>query len=192
MNRLLLPLILILISTPASALLRFTPAGDTPIDDVKILGVTIVDQDVATVRQLLWDIGGFLQAKSTLRQKNIDKFFPVSQIRDTYYIEFRYNPDGDVHTVTRQFRYSSSSYNNRLFPILTREIAAEIASQIGQPTKVVRKSWGSGPSYNSYIWEGEKITVTVDREGSDFYGNIFVRYRNKVDPFARSNGAKKR
>jgi len=176
--------IFLIIGFPTQANLKFSPEGKTPIDEVKILGVTVVDQDVMTVRKLLFDLGGFSQAKSTLRQKNIDKFYPVSQIRDSYYIEFKYNAEGQVHTVTRLLRYVSAGYNNRLFPIRTREIASEIASQIGQPTKIVRKSWGSGPSYNSYIWEGEKIIVTIDREGSDYYGNIFVRYNNKVDPFA--------
>lgn len=163
----------------------FKEVGDTPIDNVKILGVRIVDQKVETVRQLLWDLGGFLQAKSTLKQKNVDKFFTWSQIKDSYYIEFRYNPAGNVTLVKRLFRYASPLYHNKLHPIDTREVAREIVAQIGLPTQIVRKSWGAGPSYNSYLWDSEKVKVTVDREGSDYYGNIFVEYKNKIDPFAR-------
>lgn len=165
----------------------FSDIGTTPIDEVELLGVKLVNQEFRTVRQLLWDLGGFRQAKSTLYQKNVDKFFPISQIRDSYYIEFRYNPQGRVTQVKRMFRYATPSYHNRLHPIRTWEVAEEIVSQIGLPTRIKRKSWGAGPSYNSYIWESEQITVTVDREGSDYYGNIYVEYINKVDPYARDN-----
>lgn len=184
----LILLTLSIYSLPSQAV-KFKNAGSLPIDDVKILGVKIVGQEVKVVRQLLWDIGGFKQAASTLRQGNIDKFFTYSQSKDSYYIEFRYNPQGKVTKVKRMFRYISTQYNNRLTPINTRDVAREIAAQIGEPTKTVRKSWGAGPSYNSYIWESDNIIVVVDREGSDYYGNIFVEYKNKINPYERSSEA---
>lgn len=155
-----------------------------PIKDVTLLGLKLTESNQDKVRTQLWDIGGFLQAKSTIKQRNVDKFFAWSNIRDSYYVEFRYNNAGDIHSAKRLYRALSIEHSNLRTPLRTREVAIKLIEQIGQPTQIIRKGWGGSPSYPSFIWEDEQVTVILDREGSEIYGNIFVQYIVKnVDPF---------
>ena len=154
------------------------------VKDVSFLGMKLLEQDLNGVRNQLWNIGGFLQDPSTTKQRNIDKFFTWSNIRDSYYVEFRYDNAGKVASAMRLYRPESILNANKRTPIETRDIALEIIAQIGQPTQVIRKGWGGSPSYRSYIWKDDELTVIVDREGSEIYGNVFVKYIvNKVDPY---------
>lgn len=173
----ILTLIIALISPVSSA-------AATPVKDVTLLGLKLVDLNQDKVRNQLWNIGGFLQAKSTIKQRNLDKFFAWSNIRDSYYVEFRYNSTGKVHSVKRLYRSLSIEHSNLRTPLKTREVARKLIPKIGQPTQVIRKSWGGSPSYPSFIWEDDQVKVILDREGSEIYGNIFVKYIIKnVDPF---------
>lgn len=154
------------------------------VKDTPFLGLKLVGQDLNGVRNQLWDIGGFLQDRSTVRQRNVDKFFAWSNIRDSYYVEFRYNNAGKVVSAKRLYRPNSILNANKRTPIETRDVALGIIAQAGQPTQVIRKGWGGSPSYRSYIWKDDDLTIIVDREGSEIYGNVFVEYIvNQQDPF---------
>lgn len=154
-----------------------------PIDQITFLGLTLTDNDLDSVRKQLWDIGGFKQAKSTKRQRNIDKFFTWSRMRDSYYVEFRYDNAGKITSAFRLFRPQSILFENRRTPISTKAVAQTIVKQIGQPTGIVRKGWGGSPDYTAYIWQNDQLTVEVDREGSERYGNVFIRYTVNRDPY---------
>ena len=147
-----------------------------PLNKVEFLGLNLVQANLNTVRSHLWDIGGFLQAKSTVKQRNIDKFFPWSTIRDSYHITFQYNHAGDVVSVKRVYRPYSLVNNNKRSPINTKDVALKLIADLGQPTQTVRKGWGGGLSYPSYTWQDETMKISVDREGSEKLGNVFIEY----------------
>jgi len=155
-----------------------------PIKEVKILGISPIKATLDSVRKHLWDIGGFLQSRSSLPQSNIDKFFTWSRIRDSYYVTFRYDHAGRVTSIERLYRPESILESNKRTDIQTQDVAKKIMAKIGPPTQIIRKSWGGMPSYLSYIWKDDEMTVIIDRQGSDPLGNIFVKYIvNKVDPY---------
>lgn len=154
-----------------------------PIDQITFLGLTLTDNDLDSVRQQLWDIGGFKQADSTKRQRNLDKFFTWSRMRDSYYVEFRYDNAGKITSAYRLFRPQSILFENRRTPISTKAVAQTIVKQIGPPTRIIRKGWGGSPDYTAYIWQNDQLKVEVDREGSERYGNVFIRYTVNRDPY---------
>lgn len=155
-----------------------------PLAQVTLLGIELATANLNQVREQLWDIGGFMQARSTVRQRNIDKFFTWSRIRDSYYVEFRYNNSGNVTSVKRLYRPYSIEHQNRRSAITTDEVAEKLSADLGQPF-MVRKGWGGSLSYSSYRWEDDKIQVLIDREGGEQLGNVFVQYTIKEQsPYA--------
>lgn len=149
------------------------------LEDITFLGAKLIEQDLNSMRKLLWKTGGFMQARSTIRQKNIDKFFPWSNLRDSYYIECRYTPEGKLSSLYRLYRPSSLELNNRRSGITTQEAAQLIQKKVKQAPIVITKSWGGSGTYRAYIWENDKIKITVDRQGSERWGNVFVLYQIK-------------
>lgn len=149
------------------------------LNETEFLGLKLAEANINSVRSHLWDVGGFLQAKSTVKQRNIDKFYPWSTIRDSYYISFEYNHAGNVVSVTRLYRPYSTELNNKRSAITTKEVALKFISEYGQPTAIQTKGWGGSPSYPSFIWENEMLRILIDREGSELYGNVFIRYEIK-------------
>ncbi len=149
------------------------------LKETEFLGLKLADADINSVRSHLWNVGGFLQAKSTVKQRNVDKFFPWSTIRDSYHVTFRYNHAGNLVTALRLYRPYSLKNVNKRSQINTKEIALKLIPELGQPTGVQRKSWGGMPSYLSYIWQDEDMKIEVDREGSEYLGNVFVKYTVK-------------
>jgi len=69
-------------------------AETTSVSSINVLGMNLIQADITSVRSQLWSIGGYLQAKDSIKQHNYDKFFPWSTMRDSYYILFRYNSCG--------------------------------------------------------------------------------------------------
>ncbi len=159
-------------------------AEKTPASELKVLGLSLIEADITSVRSHLWDIGGYLQAKSSVKQHNYDKFFPWSTMRDSYYILFRYNHAGKITSVKQLYRPSSIEQNNRRTVIKTRDIALPIIQKLGPPTQVQTKGWGGTLSYRAYTWQDDKVTITIDREGGEKLGNIFVQYTVHIhDPY---------
>lgn len=150
-----------------------------PLKEVEFLGLKLTEANINSVRSHLWDIGGFLQAKSTIRQRHIDKFYPWSTIRDSYYVTFHYNHAGNVVSVIRMYRPYSTEQSNKRSPIDTKDVAIELSSLLGKPSSIIRKGWGGGPSYPSYIWQDDDMKISVDREGSEIFGNVFIKYEVK-------------
>lgn len=158
---------------------------NTELGEIRVLGLELAKADLDSVRKHLWDIGGFMQAETTIRQRNIDKFYPWSRLRDSYYLEFRYNHAGKVTSYKRLYRPYSTEHNNRRTAVTTREVALKLIPKMGQPTQTVRKGWGGTHAYSSFRWEDDKMRVVIDREGSDQLGNVFVEYTIKNEsPYA--------
>ncbi len=160
-----------------------TKPADAPntdaLNQATFLGAKILDQDLNSIRKLLWNHGGFIQAKSTVRQKNIDKFFPWSNLRENYYIECRYTPEGKLSSLYQLYRPSSLLFNNQRDGVTTDQVARVLQAQFKIPPKVKTKSWGGTGTYRAYYWENDKIKITVDRQGSERLGNVFVLYQIK-------------
>ncbi len=171
-----LPLIFCLIFSPP----LLYSAESTTTSNIKVLGINLIQADITSVRSQLWSIGGYLQAKDSVKQHNYDKFFPWSTMRDSYYIIFRYNHVGKITSVKRLYRPYSIKQSNRRTAITTREVARSLIQELGTPTKIQTKGWGGSLGYRAYIWQNEKITITVDREGGEKLGNIFVQYTVKT------------
>lgn len=162
-------------------------AADETVDlrTITVVGIEPANVDIPQVREHLLSIGGFKQARSTIRQGNIDKFFTWSRIRDSYYLEFRYNHKGSVTSVKRLYRPYSTENSNRRTPISTKEVALKLIEQAGQPNRMLRKGWGGTLTYSSYEWEDDSIKIVVDREGGERLGNVFVEYIVKNEsPYA--------
>ena len=166
---------------------QLTWAADDPTDlkSVTVLGINPAEFNKIKVHEHLWNIGGFMQARSTFKQRNVDKFFAWSRIRDSYYLEVRYNPIGNVTSIKRLYRPYSTEHVNKHSPISTKEVAVKLIEQAGQPNRMVRKGLGGSLAYSSYEWEDDNIKIVVDREGSDKLGNVFVEYIVKNEsPYA--------
>ena len=157
--------------------------NSSAIEEVTFLGIKMVGAKRDKIIDHLWAIGGFTQARSSMKKRGFDRFFSNYRLRDSYFIEFRYTSSKELVSAKRLFRPQSTLYKNRHDAIQTQQVASDIVQQIGQPTRVERKSWGGTPSYNAYIWENDQIKVTVDREGSEVLGNVFVLYEVKTDPY---------
>ncbi len=159
-------------------------AVTTPVSQVKFLGLELLSADVESVRSHFWDIGGFSQARATVRQRNVDKFFSWSRIRDSYYVQFRYNPSGKVISVKRLYRPYSQNSGQPNNEIHSGDIALELMQMIGPPTRILKKGWGSSQKYSAYTWQDEKLTIKIDREGGSKLGNTYIEYTvNTNDPF---------
>jgi hypothetical protein len=159
-------------------------AETVPASELKVLGISLIKADMTQVRSQLWDIGGYLQAKSSVKQHNYDKFFPWSTMRDSYYILFRYNHAGKITSVKRLYRPYSIEQSNRRSAIKTRDIARSLIQKLGQPTQIQTKGWGGTLSYRAYTWQDDKVTITIDREGGEKLGNIFIQYTVNIhDPY---------
>lgn len=156
----------------------------TPVSEVRVLGLNLIESDPKSVRKHLQALGGFLQAKSTIKQTNIDKFFPWSNQRDSYHIIFRYNASGKITSVKRLYRPYSLEVANKRSAIATKDIAQSLIQQLGQPNTVIRKGWGGTQKYHAYTWKDDKVTIRVDREGSERLGNVFIEYIVNIhDPY---------
>ena len=155
-----------------------------PISQIEFLGLELITANLNTVRSHLWDIGGFLQAKTTVRQRNLDKFFTWSNIRDSYYVLFRYNNSGKVTSVKRLYRPYSQESAHPNNEIQTRDIALQLIQKVGQPTSIIKKGWGGSQKYPAYTWQDDRVTIKVDREGNTKLGNVFIEYIIDInDPF---------
>lgn len=177
-KQLLLSITLLIFSITA-----FSAETPAPLDEVKFLGIKVVGAKRDQIVEHMWAIGGFSQARSSMKKKGFDRFFTKYRMRDSYFIDFRYTAQKELVSVKRLFRPQSTVYQNRRDAIQTRQVALDLIEQIGQPTQIQRKSWGGTPSYDAYIWENDNIKVTVDREGSEILGNVFVLYEIKTDPY---------
>ena len=173
----ILLVILILMSFPVNSIDEQEINAD--LANTEFLGLKLAEADINSVRSHLWDIGGFMQAKDTIRQRNIDKFYPWSTIKDSYYIIFKYNHAGKVVSVKRLYRPYSTENRNSRDTIKTRQVALRLIKSLGQPTNINRKGWGGTPSYLSYMWQDENMKVVIDREGGEYFGNIFIEYTIK-------------
>ncbi|MDY0137895.1 MAG: hypothetical protein RBS36_12065 [Thiomicrospira sp.] len=151
--------------------------------EARLLGIKLLEADMDKVREQLSNLGGFQQERATLNHRNLDKFFTRSNLRDSYYVEFRYDANGKVISAKRLLRRSGLKYRNDYADLQTEDVARDLVKTFGQPHAVERKSRDGAPTYPAYIWRDEQLVIRIDRVGSDRYGPIFISYELQRDPF---------
>lgn len=155
-----------------------------PIDQVTIMGINPLKHSLNSVRRHLWSIGGFKQAAFSVRKRNVDKFFTVTRATESYYLEFFYDNAGKITSIYQLYRPVSYRFSESKSALTTRDIAKDIQQQIGEPTHIQTKGQSGSPNYAAYIWQDDKITVKIDREDNDAFGNIYVQYTvNQRNPY---------
>lgn len=152
-------------------------------EPVTLVGIDLLSADQTSVRTHLRQIGGFQQQRATFSHPNVDKFFPVSNLRDSYYIEFRYDANGQIVSAKRLYRRSGLRLINEYRDLTTQDLARLLANELGQPPQVRRKQHEGNPSYPSYIWQKDEITITLEHQGNNSMHPIFVEYTLARDPF---------
>jgi hypothetical protein len=153
------------------------------LDQIRFLGLDLFKVDQTQVRQHLRDVGGFRQERATFSHPNVDKFFPVSNLRDSYYIEFRYDANGQIVSAKRLYRRSGRHSINEFRDLTTQDLAKKLASELGQPPLMSRKQREGNASYPTYSWQTDEITIKIDHQGSNPLQPIFVEYTLARDPF---------
>lgn len=159
------------------------PGTEGTPDGATLFGVALNGAVRDLINTQIKDIGGLRESRSTQLENNFDKYYPSFRKRQLYYVEFHYTPDGQLYSAKELFRPVSTRFENRLSPITTRQVAQKLSERIGQPSRIVRKTAEGTLDYNAYIWNGDKLKITVDRVGSEIYGNVFVLYQVKINPY---------
>lgn len=157
-------------------------AAEKPVlvKDVTLLGMKLRVMNTDQVREQMRLLGGFLEARTTVRQFNVDIFYPWSRKRDVYKLEFHYDPNGRFQWAEQLYRYSPHKQiltHNKMTPITTEEVVQQLQQQLGPPqTKQWRSCCGT-PGYFRYEWQDDTMTVVVDRVDGDPLKPVFVLYR---------------
>ena len=157
--------------------------AQTAPEQAELLGIKLTEADMKSVRAHLNNLGGFKQDRATADHHNMDKFFAYSNLRDSYYVQFRYDANGKVVSAKRLLRRSGNHFNNDYRDVETQQVARQLIETYGQPNQVIRKSLNGLPSYASFVWQDDEVRITVDRVGSDRYAPIFIEYEVSTDPF---------
>ncbi len=152
----------------------------TAVKDVTLLGLKLRTANTNDVHEHFFRLGGFLQARSTVRQFTMDVFYPWSRERQLYRLAFHYDPNGRFQWAEQRFRISPHKQtltHNRMTPITTDEIARQLVEQLGEPQQKQWRQWGGMPGYYRYEWRDEAMTVVVDHTDGDPLAPVFVLYR---------------
>ncbi|HEY9018982.1 hypothetical protein [Thiomicrospira sp.] len=157
--------------------------AQTPPQQAELLGIKLTEADMNSVRVHLRNLGGFKQDRATADHRNMDKFFAYSNLRDSYYVQFRYDANGKVVSAKRLLRRSGTHFNNDYRDLETQQVARQLIEVYGQPNQVIRKSLNGLPSYASFVWQDDAMRITIDRVGSDRYAPIFIEYEVNTDPY---------
>lgn len=160
----------------------YSASNTEKINNASFFGIKILESNVDSVKTQLWNIGGFTQARSTQNKRAIDKFFISYQARDSYYIKFRYTSNGKLISAKRLYRPNSIHFKNKHGFIQTSDVARKLMKDLGQPTQIITRTNPIRP-YSKYKWETDKLTIIIDRVGSQYLGNVFILYKVKTDPY---------
>ncbi len=168
-------LLLLFVSFSATA-----QEAQVAVKDVTLLGLKLRVVNTDQVREQMRLLGGFLEARTTIRQFNVDIFYPWSRERALYKLEFHYDPNGRFQWAQQLFRYSPHKQiltHNRTQPVTTEEIVQQLQAQIGPPQSKQWRSCCGTPGYFRYEWKDDAMTIIVDRVDGDPLKPVFVLYR---------------
>lgn len=147
--------------------------------DFSLLGMKVNDMTQKEIRKTLFKWDGVMKPETSLNSKQMDRFYPVNILRETYRIDFRYELDGSFSSLQIRYRPFHSEYNNKSTPLSIKAVRAQLEPTIGSPTSRVRRTDSILENYESYRWEDEQVSITLDFEDQQPGRPIVLHLRKK-------------
>ncbi len=147
--------------------------------DFSLLGIKVSELSQSEIRQALYKWDGIMKPQVSLHSKQTDRFYPVNILRETYRIDFRYELDGSFSSLQIRYRPYHSEYKNSGLPLSIKDVRAQLEPTIGSPTSRVRRTESVLQSYESYRWEDEQVSITLDFEDQQPGRPIVLHLRKK-------------
>lgn len=140
------------------------PLWAASASDFTLLGMKLAGSDKEEIRKSLYDWDGFQQSPSSLYRKQWDRFFPKNLMRETYYLDFRYEKDGKFSSLRILYRPHHAEYSRPASSIDTQALLQQLVPLIGSPQQRVRHTSPGIAGYNGYRWEDEQSVIELARE----------------------------
>lgn len=153
--------------------------------DFSLLGMKVSEMSQTEIRQALYQWDGVQKPQASLHSKQMDRFYPVNVLREAYRIDFRYELDGSFSSLQIRYRPYHSEYNNRSLPLSIKDVRAQLEPTIGSPSSRVRRTESVLQSYESYRWEDEQVSITLDFEAQQPGRPIVLQLRKKNTALAQ-------
>jgi len=147
--------------------------------DFSLLGLKVSELSQTEIRQALYKWDGLMKPQASLHSKQMDRFYPVNILRETYRVDFRYELDGSFSSLQIRYRPYHSEYKNSNLPLSIKDVRAQLEPTIGSPTSRVRRTESVLQSYESYRWEDEQVSITLDFEDQQPGRPIVLQLRKK-------------
>ena len=147
--------------------------------DFSLLGMKVSEMSQTEIRQVLFKWDGVKKPQASLQSKQMDRFYPVNILRETYRVDFRYELDGSFSSLQIRYRPYHSEYKNSGLPLSIKDVRAQLEPTIGSPTSRVRRTESVLQSYESYRWEDEQVSITLDFEDQQPGRPIVLHLRKK-------------
>jgi len=139
----------------------------------------VSDMTQKTIRDTLFKWDGVIKPQTSLNSKQMDRFYPVNILRETYRLDFRYELDGSFSSLQIRYRPYHSEYSNLGKPLSIKEIRTQLEPTIGSPTSRVRRTESPFENYESYRWEDEQVSISLDFENQQPGSPIVLHLRKK-------------
>lgn len=147
--------------------------------DYRLYNIPLVNADKTALHQSMIELGGFSLAAHSETFRSYLKYFPLYRGQESYSIEIWFDEQQKFEKLRRIYRTYYEPLNKSLHTLNERQILPLIQEKIGDtPPQVQRKTLG-GKSYNAYIWEDEQVRISLDRLGSDPFGNLVLEVSRK-------------
>lgn len=147
--------------------------------DFSLLGMKVSEMSQTEIRQTLFKWDGLMKPQASLHSKQMDRFYPVNILRETYRVDFRYELDGSLSSLQIRYRPYHSEYKNSGLPLSIKDVRAQLEPTIGSPTSRIRRTESVLQSYESYRWEDEQVSITLDFEDQQPGRPIVLHLRKK-------------
>ncbi|MCL4556304.1 MAG: hypothetical protein B7Z05_01445 [Thiotrichales bacterium 32-46-8] len=147
--------------------------------DFSLLGLKVSELSQTEIRQALYKWDGVMKPQASLHSKQMDRFYPVNILRETYRVDFRYELDGSFSSLQIRYRPYHSEYKNSSLPLSIKDVRTQLEPTIGSPTSRVRRTESVLQSYESYRWEDEQVSITLDFEDQQPGRPIVLQLRKK-------------
>lgn len=147
--------------------------------DFSLLGMKVSEMNQKEIRQTLFKWDGMIKPQASLDSKQMDRFYPVNILRETYRIDFRYELDGSFSSLQIRYRPYHSEYKNSSLPLSIKDVRAQLEPIIGSPISRIRRTESRLESYETYRWEDEQVSITLDFEDQQPGRPIVLHLRKK-------------
>ncbi|MBP7900543.1 MAG: hypothetical protein KAZ85_00935 [Gammaproteobacteria bacterium] len=147
--------------------------------DFSLLGMKVSEMKQKDIRQTLYKWDGVMKPQASLHSKQIDRFYPVNVLRETYRLDFRYELDGSFSSLQIRYRPYHSEYHNSSKPLSINDVRTQLEPIIGSPISRVRRNESVLQSTESYRWEDEQVSISLEFEDHQPGRPIVLHLRKK-------------